>query len=114
MEFTLTRIKVGRSDYSRPDLRFSVGGGIMRQPREAERDRLYRKIGRLQVEVDWLKKRPGISDKRRGESTAGQIVGNYKTCKDDIFSIDPYLTIVSGVTAVSGRGLTRYLSTPRR
>ena len=24
---------------------------------EAERDRLYRKIGRLQVEVDWLKKK---------------------------------------------------------
>jgi putative transposase len=28
---------------------------------EAERDRLYRQIGKLQVEVDWLKKRPDIS-----------------------------------------------------
>ncbi len=26
---------------------------------EAERERLYRKIGRLQVEVDWLKKKTG-------------------------------------------------------
>ena len=25
---------------------------------EAERDQLYRKVGQLQVEVDWLKKRP--------------------------------------------------------
>ena len=25
---------------------------------EAEKDRLYQQIGRLQVEVDWLKKRP--------------------------------------------------------
>ena len=26
---------------------------------EAERDRLYRQIGKLQVEVDWLKKKTG-------------------------------------------------------
>jgi transposase len=26
---------------------------------EAERDRLYQQIGRLQVEVDWLKKKTG-------------------------------------------------------
>ena len=26
---------------------------------EAERDQLYRKIGKLQVEVDWLKKKTG-------------------------------------------------------
>jgi putative transposase len=29
---------------------------------EAERDLLYRQIGKLQVEVDWLKKRPDISN----------------------------------------------------
>lgn len=27
--------------------------------REAERDRLYQQIGKLQVEVDWLKKKTG-------------------------------------------------------
>ena len=29
---------------------------------EAERDRLYRQIGQLQVEVDWLKKKTGHLD----------------------------------------------------
>ena len=28
---------------------------------EEEKDNLYRQIGKLQVEVDWLKKRPDIS-----------------------------------------------------
>jgi transposase len=27
-----------------------------------ERDRLYRKVGQLQVEVDWLKKKTGLLD----------------------------------------------------
>jgi transposase len=27
--------------------------------REAERDRLYQRIGKLQVEVEWLKKKTG-------------------------------------------------------
>jgi transposase len=30
--------------------------------REAERDRLYQQIGKLQVEVDWLKKKIGHLD----------------------------------------------------
>ncbi len=29
---------------------------------EVERDRLYRKVGQLQVEVDWLKKKTGHLD----------------------------------------------------
>jgi len=35
------------------------GGGQAQEEerREAERDRLYRQIGKLQVEVDWLKKK---------------------------------------------------------
>jgi len=28
---------------------------------QKEKDRLYRKVGQLQVEVDWLKKKTGIS-----------------------------------------------------
>jgi len=31
---------------------------------EEERDRLYRKVGQLQVEVDWLKKKTGLLDSR--------------------------------------------------
>lgn len=41
--------------------------GIFQQPRdngatawEAERDELYRQIGQLKVEMDWLKKRAGL------------------------------------------------------
>ena len=29
---------------------------------EAERDQLYRKVGKLQIEVDWLKKKTGHGD----------------------------------------------------
>lgn len=29
------------------------------EEREAERDRLYQQIGKLQVEVEWLKKKSG-------------------------------------------------------
>jgi transposase len=37
------------------------GQGRQRQAEEleAEKDRLYRQIGKLQVEVDWLKKKTG-------------------------------------------------------
>ena len=38
---------------------FSQGRDHEAVTQEAERDRLYRKIGRLQVEVDWLKKKTG-------------------------------------------------------
>ena len=38
---------------------FSRGRDYEAVAQEAERDRLYRKIGRLQVEVDWLKKKTG-------------------------------------------------------
>ena len=38
---------------------FSRGRDHEAAAQEAERDRLYRKIGRLQVEVDWLKKKSG-------------------------------------------------------
>ena len=38
---------------------FSRGRDHEAASQEAERDRLYRKIGRLQVEVDWLKKKTG-------------------------------------------------------
>ena len=41
-----------------------LGQGQQREDaqREAERDRLYRQIGKLQVEVDWLKKKTGHLD----------------------------------------------------
>ncbi len=39
-----------------PDL-FGRPGGMDDQRREAEQDRLYQQIGRLQVEVDWLRKK---------------------------------------------------------
>ncbi len=32
------------------------------EQREVERDRLYQQIGKLQVEVDWLKKKTGYLD----------------------------------------------------
>ena len=38
---------------------FSRGKDREAVEQEAERDQLYRKIGRLQVEVDWLKKKTG-------------------------------------------------------
>ena len=37
---------------------FSKGKDHEAECLERERDRLYRKVGQLQVEVDWLKKRP--------------------------------------------------------
>jgi len=38
---------------------FGQGQRREEDEREAERDRLYQQIGRLQVEVDWLKKKTG-------------------------------------------------------
>jgi len=38
------------------------------EKKEVECDRLYQKVGQLQIEVDWLKKRPAIWDERHGES----------------------------------------------
>jgi len=44
-----------------PDV-FSRGGGRDAKREEKLKDRLYRQIGQLQVEVDWLKKKVGDSD----------------------------------------------------
>ena len=38
---------------------FSRKGDQQAAEHEAERDRLYQQIGKLQVEVDWLKKKTG-------------------------------------------------------
>jgi transposase len=38
---------------------FGRGQELEEAQREAERDRLYHQIGKLQVEVDWLKKKTG-------------------------------------------------------
>jgi len=38
------------------------------EKKEVERDHLYKKFGQLQIEVDWLKKRPAIWDERLRES----------------------------------------------
>lgn len=38
---------------------FADGKGKDAKAQEAEKDRLYQQIGRLQVEVDWLKKNTG-------------------------------------------------------
>jgi transposase-like protein len=38
---------------------FGGGGQRKEAAAEEERDRLYEKIGKLQVEVDWLKKKTG-------------------------------------------------------
>ena len=42
---------------SAPEI-FNRGKDHAAEAAEVERDRLYRKVGQLQVEVDWLKKRP--------------------------------------------------------
>jgi putative transposase len=44
-----------------PDV-FSRKGGNDKKREEKLKDRLYRQIGQLQVEVDWLKKKVGESD----------------------------------------------------
>ncbi len=35
--------------------------------KEIERDRLYKKVGQLQIEVDWLKKKQVVRDERQGK-----------------------------------------------
>ena len=46
-----------------PDI-FTRGKDKEVEKKEVERDRLYKKVGQLQVEVDWLKKRQVIWDER--------------------------------------------------
>jgi transposase len=41
---------------------FSRGKEREAEALEQQRDRLYRKVGQLQVEVDWLKKKTGLLD----------------------------------------------------
>ena len=41
---------------------FSNGKDKDAEKKEVERDHLYQKVGQLQIEVDWLKKRPAIWD----------------------------------------------------
>ena len=47
---------------------FTSGKDKGAEKKEIECDRLYQKVGQLQIEVDWLKKRPAIWDERHGES----------------------------------------------
>ncbi len=46
---------------------FSRGKDRDAAQRETEKNRLYRQIGKLRVEVDWLKKRPDVSTELGGE-----------------------------------------------
>ena len=43
---------------------FTNGKDNDAEKKEVERDHLYKKVGQLQIEVDWLKKRPAIWDER--------------------------------------------------
>ena len=47
---------------------FSNGKDKDDEKKEVERDHLYQKVSQLQIEVDWLKKRPAIWNERLGES----------------------------------------------
>ena len=47
---------------------FSSGKDKDAEQKEVERDHLYKKVGQLQIEVDWLKKRQAIWDERLTES----------------------------------------------
>ena len=47
-----------------PDV-FTRGKDKDAEKKEVERDRLYKKVGQLQIEVDWLKKRQVIWDERK-------------------------------------------------
>ena len=47
---------------------FRSGKDKYAEKKEFERDHLYQKVGHLQIEVDWLKKRPAIWDERLRES----------------------------------------------
>ena len=47
---------------------FSNGKDKDAEKKEVERDHLYQKVGQLQIEVDWLKKRQAIWDECLRES----------------------------------------------
>ena len=47
-----------------PDI-FTRGKDKEAEKNEVERNHLYKKVGQLQIEVDWLKKRQVIWNKRR-------------------------------------------------
>ena len=47
---------------------FSYGKDKDAEQKGVERDHLYKKVGQLQIEVDWLKKRQAIWDERLRES----------------------------------------------
>ena len=47
---------------------FSSGKDKDDEKKEIERDHFYQKVGQLQIEVDWLKKRQAIGDKCLRES----------------------------------------------
>ena len=47
---------------------FTSGKDKGAEKKEIECDRLYQKVGQLQIEVDWLKKRPAIWDECFRES----------------------------------------------
>ena len=47
---------------------FTSGKDKGAEKKEIECERLYQKVGQLQIEVDWLKKRPAIWDERLRES----------------------------------------------
>jgi len=47
-----------------PDI-FTRGKNKEAEKNEVERNHLYKKVGQLQIEVDWLKKRQVIWNKRR-------------------------------------------------
>jgi hypothetical protein len=69
MEFIPIRSVFGKSTYfvATPTA-FSNGKDKDAEKKEVERDHLYKKVGQLQIEVDWLKKRPAIWDERLRES----------------------------------------------
>ena len=47
---------------------FSSGKDKDAEKKEVERDHLYQKVGQLQLEVEYLKKRPAIWDERLREN----------------------------------------------
>ena len=49
----------GRSILDASPTAFSIGKDKDAEQKEVERDHLYKKVGQLQIEVDWLKKKTG-------------------------------------------------------
>ncbi|MDL1969204.1 MAG: transposase [Deltaproteobacteria bacterium] len=64
---------------SAPDI-FNMGKDKETEKKEVERDRLYKKVGQLQIEVDWLKKN------RLSGMSAGEKI-KYIEPKDSALSI---------------------------